>query len=252
MNFKKLGFALAGMLMYGAASHANAALVDLELSLVIDVSGSVSTGEYTLQMDGYANAFRDTSVQQNIAASTNGIAVNVVFFASSYYSTALDAFTILTSAAQANAYADLLDNFSRPGGGGTAIYAGINRAVDLLLNNGLDATVGTVIDVSGDGASTSSTTAASRDAAVAQGFTINGLPIGSTSLATFYNDYVIGGPGAFVQPASSFTDFETAVINKISAETSVVTPPSTASAPGALSLLLVSGAFMFLRLRKRK
>ncbi|TPV61135.1 DUF1194 domain-containing protein [Aestuariibacter sp. GS-14] len=78
---------------------------------------------------------------------------------------------------------------------------------------------------------------------------MNGLPIGDKSIATFYNDYVIGGPGAFVQPASSFADFVTAVINKISAETSAVTPPSTASAPGALSLLHASGAFMLLRLK---
>ncbi|TPV60801.1 DUF1194 domain-containing protein [Aestuariibacter sp. GS-14] len=124
MNFKKLGFALAGMLMYGAASHAN-------------------------------------------AASVNGIAVNVVFFASNFYTTTLDAFTILTDVAEANAFADLLDNFARQGSGGTAIFTGINRAVDLLLNNGLDATIGTVIDVSGDGTSSSSTTAASRDNAVA-------------------------------------------------------------------------------------
>ena len=65
--------AVAAALTLGlAATSASAVPVDLGLSLVIDVSGSVSTAEYNLQMDGYANAFRSSAVQQNILGGNVG------------------------------------------------------------------------------------------------------------------------------------------------------------------------------------
>lgn len=48
MNFKKFGFVLVGMLMYGVVFYVNVVLVDLELLFVIDVFGSVSIVEYIL------------------------------------------------------------------------------------------------------------------------------------------------------------------------------------------------------------
>ena len=65
-----------------AAANVQATPVELELSLVVDVSGSISTTEYNLQMDGYANAFRDPTVISGILSYANGIAVNMVQFAS--------------------------------------------------------------------------------------------------------------------------------------------------------------------------
>lgn len=220
------------------ASSANAALIDVELSLVIDVSGSVSTSEYNLQMDGYATAFRNAAVQNNITNSTHGIAVNVVFFASNFYSTVLDTFTILNSAADANAFADVLDNFARPGSGGTAIYNGLNRAVNLLLNNGLDGK--SVIDVSGDGTSSSANDQAARDNAVANNITVNGLAIGGQSILNYYTNNVIGGTDAFVNNAATFADFEQAVINKIQRETRVGVPEPSVLFIFALGLITLS------------
>ena len=45
---------------------AYATSVDLELALLVDVSGSVNSSEYALQRDGYKNAFLSNAVQNAI------------------------------------------------------------------------------------------------------------------------------------------------------------------------------------------
>jgi hypothetical protein len=62
---------------------ASALPVDVELSLVIDASGSINAQEYLLQMQGYTDAFRNAAVQQAIWDGTYGrIAVNTILFES--------------------------------------------------------------------------------------------------------------------------------------------------------------------------
>jgi len=250
LKLTKLAAALA---LGAAATTASAVPVDLGLSLVIDVSGSVSTSEYNLQMDGYANAFRSAAVQSNILGGTTGaIGVNVVFFDSSFYSTSLDTFTVLDSVAAINSFADVLDNFLRPGSGGTVISAGVNRAVSLLTSgsSGLE-TTNLVIDVSGDGTSTASTTQAARDAAAAAGITVNGLAIEgsttSTTITDFYSANVVTADG-FVVTAAGFDDFQRAVEQKLSIETAP--GGNDVPVPGTLALLGL-GMFGLGAMRKR-
>jgi hypothetical protein len=57
-----------------------------------------------------------------------------------------------------------------------------------------------------------------RDRAVAQGMTVNGLPIlafREDGLADFFRDNVIGGPGAFYVPAMGFADIHIAIRRKL-------------------------------------
>ncbi len=232
------------------ASSASAVPVDLGLSLVIDVSGSVNTSEYNLQMDGYANAFRSAAVQNNILGGTNGsIGVNVVFFASNFYTTSLDSFAILDSATSINAFANVLDVFVRPGSGGTSIYHGVNRAVALLTSatSGIE-TTNLVIDVSGDGTSSSTATQNARNAAAALGITVNGLAIEanstSTTITNFYRDNVITTNG-FVETAAGFDDFQRAVEKKLQIETN--TGGGTVPLPGTLALLGIGMAGLAVR-----
>lgn len=195
-------------------------LVDLELSLVTDVSGSVSLSEYQLMMDGYESAFRNPSIINAIQSGNQGsIAVNLVFFASSA-SEGLP-FTLISNSTEANAFADdifALRN-SKPFGGGTTISSGINLAAQLFDQNGFDAPR-QVIDVAGDGTGTSPGSA--RDSAINSGVdTINGIVIGSDpggSLAQFYQNEVIAGQGAFVAVAPTFQDFEPEIQRKIERE----------------------------------
>jgi hypothetical protein len=72
-------------------------------------------------------------------------------------------------------------------------------------------------------------TAAARDAAVAAGITVNGLPILTdiSNLDTFfYAPYATGGAGSFVQVASGFADIQSAATAKLVAE--VPEPPTFA------------------------
>jgi hypothetical protein len=190
---------------------------DLELSLVTDISGSVDALEYDLQMDGYAQAFRNSLLHSAIASGQRGqIAVNLIFFDSS--ASEGIGWTLLANASDANAFADLLDNIARPSSGGTNPAAGINLATSSIFGNNIQSTR-QVIDVSGDGEGSAFADQAARDAALAAGVdAINGLPIGGTELADYYANNIVGGTDAFVTPAATFEDFEASILEKLARE----------------------------------
>jgi hypothetical protein len=108
----------------------------------------------------------------------------------------------------------------------TSISDAIDYVVPLFSENGF-AGRRRVIDVSGDGANNSGRLVNfARDDAVAQGVTINGLPIldqgvgrGSRmwvpDLDLYYKKCVIGGRGAFMVVANGFDDFANAVRRKL-------------------------------------
>ena len=75
-----------------------------------------------------------------------------------------------------------------------------------------------------------------RDRVVAEGITINGLPIvndrptfgrmPSVPLDDYYRDNVIGGPGAFVVVAEDFNSFGNAVKRKLIREIAALPNPA--------------------------
>jgi hypothetical protein len=97
-----------------------------------------------------------------------------------------------------------------------------------------------VIDISGDGTNTNGRSVLdAREEALAKGATINGLVILSTEplpsfpyhthppggLAAYYENNVIGGPGAFVLTADGFETFGQSIISKLIKEIAVVAAP---------------------------
>jgi len=96
-----------------------------------------------------------------------------------------------------------------------------------------------VVDVSGDGANNRGRPASeARDDAVRAGVGINGLPILTLEpdLDRYYEQNVIGGPGAFMIAAKSYETFADAILKKLIAEIANLPPPATqASAPTASS-----------------
>ena len=185
-----------------AAAPAQAVPVALELSLVIDISGSVDATEYARQILGYRNAFLDATVQGNIASffGAGGIAVNVVQFGSN--AAQAIAWTQLDSLADITAFANAIGSMARLGTVGTNTDVEDGMTVGLnSFTNGFEG-ARKVMDVSGDGhqnidpscrVSSVGTTAKparpsrlQRDAASAAGVVINGLAIegGTTVSAT--------------------------------------------------------------------
>lgn len=235
----RLTVAFAGLAMMGLAGTANAIPVDLELSLVIDSSGSIDGGEFSQQIDGYAAAFRQTAVVNSIAASPNGIAVNTILFASD--ASEVITFQHLQTEQDVLDFADALAAVTRVTGG-TDIADGINLAVETLNTNAFESG-NIIIDVSGDGEqNTAGDPAASRDAALSAGVSrINGIAIGDDDIFDFYQANVIGGVDAFVLQADSFDEFDAAIADKIELEVGVPgpdpLPPVAVPAPGALGLI---------------
>ncbi len=129
-----------------------AATVDLQLSLLVDVSGSVSSSEYDLQMDGYGAAFKDSAVIDAILGNNGvgSIAINLVQWSSSRSQAEVIGWTQIDSAASSMAFGSLLENAGRAFRGGTNPQPALQYGTDLFATNGFTSNR-SVIDVSGDG-----------------------------------------------------------------------------------------------------
>ena len=209
--------------------------VDLELVLAVDVSSSVDDGEFELQMQGIAAAFRHSGVQAAIhATGDRGIAVALVQWSDFVHQRKTIDWTVVRSAADAAALADDIATAGRAiPGGGTAIYGAINFALHEFDTNGYDGRR-QVIDVSGDGRSDLLVpTMVARDRAVARGVTINGLVIlnGEPHLDRYYRANVIGGAEAFVLTVATFEAFAAAMVTKLIREIAYAPAVSSLPAP---------------------
>jgi Protein of unknown function (DUF1194) len=242
-----LASVLVGLVAFVPAAPAHAEDVDVALVLVTDVSRSIDDSEYKLEKDGYTSAFTNEKVVEAIQGGPIGkIAVAYVEFASSFeVRTVLD-WTVIKDRASAKTFVDNLNAAPRSFWGRTAISAGIDEAVQLLAENGLNATR-RVIDVCGDGTNNAGREAAdARDDAVKAGITINGLaiindhPVSWTfahvqppgGLANYYRENVTGGPGSFVLEVHDFATFGEAMTRKLVEEIAVVpVPPRFANQP---------------------
>lgn len=193
-------------------------VVDLELVLAIDTSGSVDPWEFNLQILGLAEAFRDPEVQAAIAGSTpNGIAVAVVQWSGPTEQALATPWMLVSDRLSAELLATGIEVMGRQFMGRTGIAGALAYALRMLTNNGF---VGhrRVIDLSGDGRSNDPhDPAAVRDAAVAAGITVNGLAILTDvpDLDSFYRAHVVGGPDAFLMIAKDYQDFVHAIRRKL-------------------------------------
>lgn len=219
---------------FGAAA---AERVDLRLVLAIDVSRSISDDKFELERQGYAEALTDPKVLAAIRNGAEGrIAIAIVEWAGAGEQAVVVDWTLITDETSAAAVAKRLTTTPRAFYGRTAIGSALDVARELIATSPYPGER-SVIDVSGDGTSNQGRDiAAARDAAVAEGITINGIviltdPVGLPSyllfhtnppggLAAYYRDTVIGGPGAFVMTAESFETFGRSLVAKLIREIS--------------------------------
>ena len=211
-------------------AQSEATEVELELLLAIDASTSIDRDEFRLQRKGFVSAFRDPSVQSAISAlGSKGMAVALAQWAGPFQQILGIDWHLISSPESANAFADKLEQMDRKVQGFTDIAGALQFSTQQILQNEW-AGNRLAIDVSGDGTSDKFDPAPQRDAAIAQGITVNGLVIYSSeydlgelaqfSLYRHYKERVIGGPGAFLEVASDFEDFGAAIRRKLIREIS--------------------------------
>jgi hypothetical protein len=210
--------ALTLALVAAVAQPASARPVDVALVLAVDVSGSVNAERYELQRRGYAEAFASSDVIGAIAAGENhAIAVTLVEWSGAGHQRQVIGWTLVYDAASAQAFGSAIAETPRAFSDWTSISAALDYAVALFHDAGVEP-ARRVIDVSGDGVNNNGRSIGeARDAAVAQGITVNGLPILTEypTLDAYYRDNVIGGPGAFAVAVKDFQGFGAAIMSKL-------------------------------------
>jgi hypothetical protein len=192
-----------------ADAKENVPSVDVELIIAVDVSYSMDMDELAVQREGYAQAVVSKEFLQALKNGPNGkISVTYFEWAASSDQTIVIPWRVIDGPESADAVANEIMKSSTRRGSRTSISGTINFALPLFDENphrGLRR----VIDISGDGPNNNGPpVTGARDAALEKGITINGLPItvkepsNSTwdiaNLDVYYEDCVIGGPGAFV------------------------------------------------------
>jgi len=220
-----------------ADTSANAVPVDVELILAVDVSYSMDPEEQALQREGYVQALRSKEFLTALREGAHGkIAVMYFEWAGQFDQKILMPWRLIDGPEAADAVADELARAPYRRASRTSISGGLSFAKPLFDTSGYRG-VRRVIDVSGDGANNAGAPVVStRDGVTAAGITINGLPImirrsrGSMmdidNLDVYYEDCVIGGPGAFVVPIHDRDQFIDATRTKLILEVAGRQPPA--------------------------
>ncbi|MBB5691479.1 DUF1194 domain-containing protein [Roseomonas alkaliterrae] len=200
--------------------------VDVALVLAVDVSRSIDEDEARLQREGYRLAVSDPVVVAAIRGGMIGaVAIAYVEWAGIEYQRTVIPWRRIAGQQQADAWAAELEAAPRASLSWTSISGAIRHSRAVMAECPWDSTR-KVIDVSGDGVNNSGPPAdTERDAAVAEGITINGLPIINdrptfgrlppVPLDDYYRENVIGGTGAFMIVAEDFESFGMAVKRKL-------------------------------------
>ncbi len=225
--------AMAGVLLALAGMAMAAEAVDLLLVFAADVSRSIDQQKFQLQRDGYAAAITSPRVLDAIRSGPHHrIAICFVEWSGIGAQKLVIGWTPIADAASAQQFASQLVEAPRSFADRTSISGGIEFAMAQLDSAPFEASRRT-IDVSGDGTNNAGRDVTlARDEVVGKGVTINGLVILSErplswnaehtnppgGLDRYYQDNVVGGPGAFVMVAQNFNSFGQAIINKMIAE----------------------------------
>lgn len=237
MNWRAVRIAaLTLTLSGGAALPAVAEVVDLELVLAIDISGSIDREEAQLQRAGYVQALTDPQVVRTIRAGKIGrVAVTYVEWAGTHYQATVVDWTVIDGPASAAAFAQQLAAVPIH----TQMWTSLSGAIQYGMKKFQESEHRSrrrVLDISGDGPNNDGEPVTGlRDRAVAAGIIINGLPIINDrpspwgmrpmpNLDLYYEDCVIGGSGAFLLVANSFQDFARAIRRKLILEIAGLRP----------------------------
>ena len=232
-----IGLAAVSMTPVPATAEGRDA-VDLHLVLAVDVSRSMSRVEQVTQRAGYAQAFRDPAVLKVIRGGPIGrIAVTYMEWAGAAHQSVVVPWTLIEDRVSADGFAIALEEADFAWKRRTSISAALVYAATLLHQSPFDGGR-QVIDISGDGPNNDGvpvTTA--RDAVLFEGVVINGLPLVLTTaqpsamfdaskLDIYFEDCVIGGPGAFLMTVQDISEFAVTIKRKLVREIAMPSLPA--------------------------
>jgi hypothetical protein len=221
--------------------------VDVELVIAVDVSYSMDPDEQALQREGYITGLTSPEFLNALRQGMHGkIAITYFEWAGSADQQIVVPWRLIDSPASARAFADEVARAPYRRAYRTSISGALRFAQPLFEGSGFHG-LRRVIDVSGDGVNNQGVPVTlTRDEALERGITINGLPIllkrpspatmDIENLDVYYEDCVIGGPGAFVIPIKERDQFREATRTKLVLEIAGRQPPArvipaAASAP---------------------
>lgn len=218
-----------------ADNSPTAVSVDVELVLAVDVSYSMDPEEQALQREGYIAGITSREFMQALRSGHHGkVAVTYFEWAGPYDQKIIVPWRLIDGPEAADAFANELARAPYRRASRTSISGALSFAKPLFDGSGYRG-FRRVVDVSGDGANNSGTfVTLARDDVLAAGMTINGLPImlkrpnaftmDIDNLDIYYEDCVIGGPGAFVVPIREREQFKEATRTKLVLEIAGRTP----------------------------
>lgn len=221
--------------------------ISTELALLADVSSSMTDKEKAIQRDGYAAAFRHPDVLDAILGTYCGsIAVSYIEFGNHAHE--IVGWSVIANVEDAEHFAQAIETGDRTAvndqNSNTGLANGMRFAARSILNNGITAER-MVVDVSADGGNNyprvdcirgewlQNPTKDVRDefsiGSAENGWreiTFNALPIVGgkvsgtcgMSLSSYMQEFVMGGPGAFLIEANGVSDLPKIVRQKIARE----------------------------------
>jgi hypothetical protein len=209
--------------------------VDVELALAVDISFSMDPDEQELQREGYIHALTSNEFLRALKEGANGkIAVTYFEWANINERRVIVPWRLIDGPEAADAFVAEIAKAPYRRASRTSVSGALEFAANLFENSGFKG-IRRVIDVSGDGANNNGPpVSVIRDEVLAKGFTINGLPVmvkdavntgmDIDALDVYYEDCVIGGPGAFMIPIKNRDQFKDATRTKLVQEVAGLTP----------------------------
>jgi len=218
-----------------ADNSPDAVAVDTELVLAVDVSYSMDPEEQQLQREGYITGLTSREFMQALRGGMLGkVAITYFEWAGPGDHKIIVPWRLVDGPESADAVANEIARAPYRRASRTSISSALNFAKPMFDASGFRG-IRRVIDVSGDGANNSGALVVPiRDDVLSAGITINGLPImlkrpntftmDIDELDIYYEDCVIGGPGAFVIPIRERSQFKEAIRTKLVLEIAGRTP----------------------------
>jgi len=209
--------------------------VDVELVLAVDVSYSMDPDEQALQREGYMAAITSREFMQALKQGMHGrVAMTYFEWAGMHHRQIIVPWRLIDGPESADGFAADIGRARYTRASRTSISGALLFAAPLFEGSGYRG-LRRVIDVSGDGVNNNGPlVTVTRDEVLAKGITINGLPImlkrlnpstmDIAQLDIYFEDCVIGGPGAFVIPIREREQFTEAIRTKLVLEIASRTP----------------------------